>query len=222
MCFSWIRGLPLLTPLCPEAQEKCELLDRPVRLPWYIHQRNVSVCLPQWIMLSDPCQQHCLFSSASALRASTFIVPYLWGVFSLWIIPNYRLPQFSWGSMVQRRLRTLRRKHDVLCVFVQPSYQLCHTYASGALKGKIFWLLFKAPLIYCFCINNDLQAAAFSEKALINQLYVPCPAPSTGQAKWATSWWMSCFYFYYCVPVNTQNPLRPHWLAVTCTANWAN
>lgn len=144
-------------------KKKCELVDCPVRLPWYIEQRHFSACLPLWIMLSDSCQQR----SCKNLVYSSLI--YLLSAVSLEIIPNCRLFQFKWGSMVQRRLRALGWKHDVLCVFVQPPHQLCHTHASGALKGMTFWLLFKAALIYCFCINNGSQQEAASSTKMAHR-----------------------------------------------------
>lgn len=50
--------------------------------------------------------------------------------------------------MVQRRLCTLRWKHDILCVSVQPPHQLCHPDASGALTGMR--PLFNAAVIYYY------------------------------------------------------------------------
>lgn len=105
--------------------------------------KNISVGLPQWIVLNDPCQQSS-YKKHVYFFVYLFFMPELlcYFMFPLWIIPivAFFFFKFKWSYMVQWRLCPLRWKHDVLCVFVQPPHQLRHPYASGASKGMTFWL----------------------------------------------------------------------------------
>lgn len=135
-------------------------------------------CLEAQKMIGLCCQIALIYSakSLSALAAVAFknmslITLCLFGLkriylpflFSSWIRSNclFFFFQLKWGSLVQRRLRSLRWKHDVFCVLVQPPHQLRHTYASGSLGGMKTWLFFQSPPINSPYSTDGVKQSVF-------------------------------------------------------------